>query len=173
MKKVALTLAVALAGIPAIAQSPANPLSTAEKNVYLSVKANIMGAAEEMPEADYSFKPTADVRTFGQLVGHVADGQYEFCGPVVGDHTESPNVEKTKTSKTELMEALRTAFAYCDKAFSGLTDTNAAEIVPFFNRKMPKLTMLSFNTAHTDEHYGNMVTYLRMKNLVPPSSQKH
>ena len=69
------------------------------------------------------------------------------------------------------MQALNAAFAYCDKAYDGMTDAHAAEMVKFFGREQAKLTVLAFNNAHNDEHYGNMVTYMRMKGLVPPSSE--
>ena len=157
--------------VPQLGAQSSDPLSAGAKNLYTMAKNNVLKSAEEMPETDYSFKPTDGVRTFGQLVGHVADGQYEFCSSVVGDKTEAPKVEKTKTTKADLIAGLKTAFAYCDKAYDTLTDAQAAGTVKFFNRDMAKLTVLSFNTAHTDEHYGNMVTYLRMKGLVPPSSK--
>ena len=149
-----------------------DPLSAGAKSLYTMAKNNVLKSAEEMPEPGYSFKPTDSVRTFGQLVGHVADGQYEFCSSVVGDNAKAPEVEKNKTTKADLMEGLKTAFDYCDKAYNSLTDAQAANSVKFFGRDMAKLTVLNFNTAHTDEHYGNMVTYLRMKGLVPPSSKK-
>ncbi len=162
---------VAMWAQTATTQSTANPLSGSTKLVYDHLKTYIIKSAEEMPEADYGYKPVATVRTFGQLVGHVADAQYEFCGPVNGDGKKSPDVEKTKTTKTELIAALKEAFAYCDQAYDSLTDAHAADMAKFGTREMPKLTVLSINNAHTDEHYGNMVTYLRMKGLVPPSSQ--
>jgi uncharacterized damage-inducible protein DinB len=165
-----------LAAMPfVVSQLPAqssDPLSAGAKTLYTMAKNNVLKSAEEMPEENYSFKPTESVRTFGQLVGHVADGQYEFCSSVVGDGVKPPEVEKNKTTKADLIEGLKTAFVYCDKAYNGLTDAQAAASVKFFGRDMAKLTVLNFNTAHTDEHYGNMVTYLRMKGLVPPSSKR-
>lgn len=171
MKKLVMCTAIAGLGMQIHAQSGSNPLSTSEKYVYAMVKDNVLKAAEEMPEENYAFKPTPEVRSFGQLIGHVADAQYEFCSPVLGDGTKPPDVEKNKSSKADLIQALKTAFAYCDTAYNGMTDAQAAQIVKFFGRDSPKLTILSYNIAHTDEHYGNIVTYLRMKGLVPPSSQ--
>jgi uncharacterized damage-inducible protein DinB len=162
----ALTFAVT-----ALRAQTADPLSSANKIMYNMVKANIVKAAAKMPESNYAFKPTPDVRSFGQLIGHIADAQYEFCGPVLGDKASEVSVEKTKTTKADLSQALTDAFAYCDKAYSAMTDAHAADIVPFFNYKLPKLSLLSFSTAHMDEHYGNIVTYMRLKNLVPPSSE--
>ena len=170
MKKLFLLAALPCMILPLQAQS-SNSLSSGAKMLYSMAKNNILKSAEEMPETDYSFKPTDSVRTFGQLVGHVADGQYEFCSSVVGDGAQPPEVEKSKTTKADLIAGLKTAFAYCDKAYDSLTDAQAASSVKFFGRDMARLTVLNFNTAHTDEHYGNMVTYLRMKGLVPPSSK--
>ena len=171
-------IALALAALPAFAQSNggestgvANPLSATTKYLYTMSKNDILKSAEEMPEADYSFKPVDTVRTFGQLVGHAADAQYEFCSAVLGG-TRPPSVEKSKTTKADLIAALKEAFSYCDRAYNGMTDAQGAEMVKFFGRDTPKLGLLEFNFGHNMEHYGNMVTYLRMKGLVPPSSQK-
>lgn len=160
----------ALIPVAMFAQAPANPLSAGTKMVYTIVKNNVLKSAEQMSEENYSFKPTPEVRSFGQMIGHIAEAQYEFCGPVL-DGRKAPDVEKTKTSKADLQQALKDGFAYCDKAYDSMTDTKAAEIVDFFGRKSPKLTLLDFNAAHTDEHYGNLVTYMRMKGMTPPSSQ--
>jgi len=178
MKK--LVLFVSLSSLPVLAQSNAqtasgpnaNPLSAANRHMYAMTKSDVLKAAEEMPEENYAFKPVATVRTFGQLVGHVADAQYEFCAAVVGDGKQPPGIEKSKTSKADLIQALKDGFAYCDQAYNNLTDAQAAQLVKFFGHDSPKLTILSFNVAHNMEHYGNMVTYLRIKGLVPPSSQQ-
>ena len=169
MKK--LFVILGLAGIQAFAQSTANPLSTTAKGMYGMTKSVVLAAAEEMPEANYSFQPVSTVRTFGQLVGHVADAQYEFCSPVRGDNNKGPGVEKNKTAKADLIQALKDGFAYCDEAYTGMTDAHAADMVQFFGHNLPKLSILNYNIAHNEEHYGNMVTYLRIKGLVPPSSQ--
>ncbi len=171
MKRFVLFAALPLIAAQLHAQSNAGPLIAASKGFNARVEGYVMKSAEEMPEENYAYKPTADVRSFGQLVGHVADAQYEFCGPILADGTKAPDVEKTKTSKADLVQALKAAFAYCEKAYDGMTDARAVETVKFFGFEMPKLELLNINTAHTDEHYGNMVTYLRMKGLVPPSSQ--
>jgi uncharacterized damage-inducible protein DinB len=124
-----------------------------------------------MPEENYAFKPTPDVRSFGQLVGHVADAQYGLCSTAIGEPSPMKGIEKTKTSKADLVAALKDAVAYCNKAFAGMTDAQGSQMVKFMNFNVAKLTVLSINTAHADEHYGNMVTYLRLKNIVPPSSE--
>jgi uncharacterized damage-inducible protein DinB len=150
---------------------PANPVTASERGFYSFVSGAVVGAAQKMPEEDYSFKPTPEVRSFGQLVGHVADASYAFCSQAGGEVNPSKNIEKTKTSKVDLVAALKDAVAYCNKTFEGMTDAKGSQMVKFMNFDMAKLTLLSINTAHTDEHYGNMVTYLRLKGIVPPTSE--
>lgn len=171
MKTLVLLFGISLTGIPVYAQANSNPLSAGEKGLYSYIKADLTKAAEKMPEENYAFKPTPEVRSFGQIIGHVADAQYMFCSTVLGDGMKPPGIEKSKTSKTDLVKALNDAFTYCDKAYDGMTDAHAAEMVKFFGHDMAKLGVLSINNAHSDEHYGNIVTYMRIKGLVPPSSE--
>lgn len=152
--------------------APANPITLSEKGVYGFMSNAVVKAAEKMPEENYSFKATPEVRSFGQLVGHVADANFMFCSQATGEANPSKgSVEKTKTSKADLVAALKDAVAYCNKAFDGLTDAQGSEMVQFHSFHLAKLTLLSLNTAHTDEHYGNMVTYMRLKGIVPPTSE--
>lgn len=155
---------------PAAAASQENPFSAHSKFMYGGIKAMLLSSADKMPEENYSFKPTDTVRSFGQILGHAADSQYMFCSIVLGEKNPAPQVEKTKTSKADLIAALKDAFAFCDKAYDGMTDTSAAQTVKLMGRDMPRLGVLAVNSAHTVEHYGNLVTYLRMKNIVPPTS---
>jgi uncharacterized damage-inducible protein DinB len=150
---------------------PANPITLSERGFYSFVSAAVVGAAQKMPEENYSFKPTPEVRTFGQLVGHVADASYGFCSQAIGEANPVKDIEKTKTSKADLVAALKDGVAYCNKAFDGMTDAKGSEMVKMFNFNLAKLTVFSINTAHTDEHYGNMVTYMRLKGIVPPTSE--
>ncbi len=149
-----------------------NPLSAHSKLVYLGLKNVLLRTAEKTPEENYSFKPTDAVRSFGQILGHVADSQYAFCSTVLGEKNPEPKIEQNKTSKADLIAALKDAFAYCDKAYDGMTDASAAQMVKFFGgRDTPKLGVLNVNNVHTVEHYGNLVTYMRLKNIVPPTSE--
>lgn len=171
MRKTVLLLSFSLTALLLDAQTVSDPLSAGNKGIYNIVKTNLVKAAEKMPEENYAFKPTPEVRSFGQIVGHVADAQYLFCSAALGEKNPALGIEKSKTTKADLVQALNDAFAYCDKAYNGMTDAHAAEIVKFFGRDQAKLTVLAFNSAHNDEHYGNIVTYMRMKGLVPPSSE--
>lgn len=154
----------------ALAMGQDNPFSTFNKRAFGQMKIWVLGSAEKMPEGNYSFKPTDAVRSFGQVVGHVADAQYLFCSIALGEKNPAPKIEQTKTSKGELIGALKDAFAYCDKAYDGMTDGDASQTVKLFGSDMPKPVVLTVNDMHLSEHYGNLVTYLRMKNIVPPSS---
>lgn len=132
----------------------------------------VIAAAEKMPEENYSFKPTPDVRSFGQLVGHLADSQYFFCASVVGETKPPDGFEKNKASKAELVAALKEAVAYCSTTNAGMTDAKGSEMMKMMNSDFAKLTVLSANTAHDYEHYGNMATYMRLKGIVPSTSEK-
>jgi len=152
-------------------QMPANPITQSERGLYAVISGSVVKAAEKMPEENYSFKPTPEVRSFGQLVGHVADANNMFCSQAAGEANPMKNIEKTKTSKADLVAALKDAVAYCNKAYDSMTDAKGSEMMKLFSYHLAKLTVLSLNTAHTDEHYGNMVTYFRLKGIVPPTSE--
>jgi uncharacterized damage-inducible protein DinB len=166
------TLLICLLGSAAVAAAQDNPLSAFNKRVYGQLKVGMLRSAEKVPEEFYSFKPTDAVRSFGQVFGHVADAQYLFCSIALGEKNPAPKIEQTKTAKADLISALKDAFAYCDMAYDGMTDASAAEMLKMFGSDTPKLGVLSVNNMHTAEHYGNLVTYMRLKNIVPPSSEQ-
>ena len=141
------------------------------KGMYDGMKMILLRAAEKMPEEYYNFKPTDAVRTYGQILGHIADAQYLFCALVLGEKKPAPQIEKTKITKADLIAALKEAFAYGDKAYATMTDESAVQTVKLFGQDTPKFNVLCVNGTHTISHYGNLVTYLRMKNIVPPTSE--
>jgi uncharacterized damage-inducible protein DinB len=139
--------------------------------LYDQFKGWLIASAEQMPQEHYGFKPSADVRNFGQIIGHVANASYMFCSAALGEAAPSmPNLEEV-TAKAELVNGIKAAFAYCDKAYQ-IPEENAMESVTFFGREGSKLWVLNFNAMHDAEHYGNLVTYMRMKGMTPPSSQR-
>ena len=164
---------VAQGNPPKATPAPAkdNPLSGHNKVIYGTLKNILLRAAEKMPEENYSFRPADGVRTYGQLVGHLADAQYFFCSAALGEKNPALNIEKTKTSKADLIAALKEAVAYCDRAYGGMTDASGAQAVKFMGTETPRLGVLNVNNFHNASHYGNLVTYMRMKNIVPPSSE--
>ena len=148
-----------------------SPLLTFNKDVYGGLKTILLRSAEKMPEENYSFKPTDAVRSYGQILGHLADAQYLFCSIALGENNPAPKIEQTKISKVDLIDALKGAFAYCDKAYDTMNDASATQMVLLFGGDTPKLGVLTVNSIHSVEHYGNLVTYMRLKNIVPPTSE--
>jgi uncharacterized damage-inducible protein DinB len=180
MRKLTLLICLVATGTVALAQAPAkfaepvsheNPFSAHNKFLYGGMKLILLRSAEKMPEENYSFKPTDVVRSYGQILGHVVDVQYAFCSVVRGEKDPNPNIEKTKTSKADLIAALKDAFAYCDRAYDGMTDTSGAILIKHMGMNSTKLGLLNGNALHMIEHYGNLVTYMRLKNIVPPTSE--
>jgi uncharacterized damage-inducible protein DinB len=134
----ALVAATAFGG-PCKPGTQNRPLSTFNKSAYTNVGQILLRAAEKMPEENYSFRPADSVRTYGQIIGHLADAQYMFCSTELGEKDPEPKIEQTRTSKADLIAALQAAFAYCDKAYDGLTDASAAQTVTLFGAPTPKL----------------------------------
>jgi uncharacterized damage-inducible protein DinB len=148
-----------------------DPMSKETKQLYTTVKGYILKSAEKMPESNYAFKPSPEVRNYAAILGHLADDQFFFCSAAKGE-TKDTKIEKEVTSKAALLEELKTAFAYCDSAYDALTDTAAPTMMKFGQGERTLSGILNFNVAHDFEHYGNLITYLRIKGLVPPSSEK-
>jgi uncharacterized damage-inducible protein DinB len=174
---VAQTPAAAPAQVPAAqatpATPPAQPLSATLKSMWDGLKLNLVQSAEKMPEADYGFQPTKDVRTFGQMIAHVANSSFSYCARGKGeDNPNKEDFEKTKTAKADIVKALNDAVAYCDGVYGGMTDAAAMELVKAGQNLAPKARYLITNISHDNEHYGNLVTYMRLKGLVPPSTER-
>jgi uncharacterized damage-inducible protein DinB len=171
--RTALAFVIALA-LPQAAAAQ-EPLSRALGQQWDGAKGNIVASADQMPEAEYGFKPVDSVRSFGAILAHIAGANYVFCAPALG--TKAPyaedHFEKAAKSKAEIVKALRESVAFCDKAFTALTDRTAAEMVPaaFGSGQTSRASALLGNIGHLQEHYGNLVTYFRIKGLVPPSSR--
>ena len=166
-----LIATLVLINCAALAQTPdLKSVSGYPKMVQKQVTGWIERAAEKMPEEEYAFKPDPASRSFGQILGHIADADYLFCSTVLGESSPSPGIEKSKTTKSELRAALHDAFTYCNRAYDALTDAGANETVKAFGQERNKLGALWFNASHNLEHYGNLVVYMRTKGIVPPSS---
>ncbi len=167
------SLAPALASNQTTAEAnhqKANPLAAHGREIHDGVKLILLRSAALMPDERYGFRPVETVRSFGQIIGHVADAQYIFCSAVRGERNPVPDIERTKVSKADLIAALEGAFAYCDKAWDGMTDVNGAGLVKAMGSDMPRLGVMNVNHLHLLEHYGNLVTYMRINGLVPPTS---
>jgi uncharacterized damage-inducible protein DinB len=170
----ALVLALGLLPAAAHAQQPAAADAgvAALRDNWRQVTAHITTAAEELPEADYGYRPVATVRTFGQMIAHVAGAQYMMCAAALGEPArEEDAIERTATTKAALVRALKESTEYCARAYA---QTSAAASAPaqLFGQKQPRFHALALNAVHNGEHYGNLITYLRMKGIVPPSSRR-
>lgn len=137
-----------------------------------AVRSLVLRTAEKVPEDLYSFKPTPEVRSLGSVIGHIADGNNLLCGMANGDKPAFNQANEKKTTRADLVAALKASFAACDKVFDATTDANASTPVDLFGQKQTRLGVLAFNNSHMWEHYGNLVTYMRLKNIVPPSSER-
>jgi len=169
MKRILCISLFVLAG-PLAAQSAPGAVASAGA-VWSSSIANIIKSAEQAPESLYSYKATPEVRSFGQLIGHVAGAQYSYCSAVLGEPLKAEDdIEKTKTSKADLVDAIKASTEYCKKAYA-VSDAAAQSMVKVFGQDRTKLYALIANASHDSEHYGNIVTYLRLNKMIPPSSQ--
>jgi hypothetical protein len=160
-------LAAVCAGSSIYAQTPAAEL----KGFYTGIKSNMMKAAEKMPEGEYSFKATPEVRTFGALIAHVADSQGRTCAAVGGG--TAPPSSGSKTAKADLVAALKASFDVCDGVMNSLTDEDAMKTIAMGRGgQRTKLGTLWGIMAHSNEEYGYLAVYMRLKNIVPPSSER-
>ena len=149
----------------------ANPLSAEVQGRYAPMKGFILKAADAMPAEDYSFKPTPDIRTFARVVNHVTEAQNRSCGALNGTATPKPAPAET-ADKATVVDALKASFAECDKAFAALTDANVTEMIQAGQTKRSRLGIAWGTVTHDTEQYATLALYMRLKGLVPPSSEK-
>lgn len=167
--------AIALA-VTATAAAAQNPVSDSIRSSWTGVKRNISESAEQMPEADYAFKPVDSVRTFGEILAHVAGANYALCSAAKGEKAPfaEDHFEKSAKTRAAIIKAVADSHTYCDGAYTALTDATAGQQVtnPFSPGQSPRASQLIGNIGHDNEHYGNLVTYFRIKGMVPPSSKR-
>jgi uncharacterized damage-inducible protein DinB len=171
-------------GIPAVAQtgqqtSPKDPMATWLHNAFNTNRKNIVRSAEKVPEELYGLRPgpQVEVRTFGQILGHLANFNYLWCSQAKGEKNPGQGNDFEKlASKAALIRALSDAFTYCDGVYAALTDPSGLEIITVTQEngrqaQVPRMSLLVLNYGHNNDHYGNMVTYMRIKSIVPASSE--
>lgn len=170
-----LALFILLPGL-AVAQDDAgaaNNVTQSMKGLQDITSSNLIQTAEILDEALYAYRPTDGVRTAGQILAHVANSQFAFCAGATGEkNPNKQNYEETATTKADIVAALKAGFGYCDEVYAKMTDAAGAEMHKFFGNEMAATAILAFNAAHNYEHYGNLVTYMRMNGIVPPSSRR-
>jgi hypothetical protein len=169
MKKTLLPAVTLTIGL--YAQGRGGPVSmSADLNAkYTAIKTNITKAADAMPEDGYALQPSKEERNFGAWVAHVADSQAGACSGIAGARKQIGAA--AKTSKADLVAALKESFDICDAVYSGTTDANAADMVASFGGQMPRAAALYGTIIHDNECYGSMAVYMRLKGLVPPSTE--
>lgn len=171
MVRVIRVLSVLFLALAIPASIAAQPAADGYRLPYDIVKGNITKAAEQMTEANYGFKATPEVRSFGQLLGHITDANFMICSAASGEKSRATGDAEKLASKAEIQKALADSFAFCDKAWGIVGGARGAVAVDLFGMKFTGASAMSFNSAHDWEHYGNIVTYMRLKGMVPPSSQ--
>ncbi len=171
----AATLTAGIAGSAGQTRGAAQPVSDALRSSWDSAKKNIRDTADVVPEATYAFSPVpGTVRTLGEIIGHVAGANYEFCSAAKGEKSPHPEAAFEKlATKAALIKAWDESVTYCDGVFKNLTDKSAVDPIemPFGMGKGVRTSALLGNIGHLNEHYGNLVTYMRLKGIVPPTSR--
>jgi uncharacterized damage-inducible protein DinB len=161
---------IALPGFAGAQAAPPGAVST-QRELWRDITRNFTQAAREVPESLYAFRPAPTVRTFGEIVGHVAGSQYNMCAVALGEPPRPEDaVERSKTIKADLVAALQASTEFCDRAYAQ-SDAMAHRQGELFGRTRTRLWILGLNAIHNGEHYGNLVTYMRINGLVPPSSR--
>jgi uncharacterized damage-inducible protein DinB len=184
MRSLVLTVCVMSMALPAAAQTSDSgfgdlaslSIAAVTKGMHANIRRNLAEAAEAMPAADYAFKPTPEVRSFGQLIGHVANANFFFCSQASGEKSPAAGDYEKTADKAALVKALNDSLAFCDAAYAGTTDSNFNQTIktpaPGGPRDATRGGVLIFNTAHNNEHYGNIIVYMRLKGRVPPSTAR-
>jgi uncharacterized damage-inducible protein DinB len=177
-RKIVLATGFCLAAGGAFAQSTpaanasANPYTSAVQQQAKTIQGLVLRTAEKVPEELYSFKPTEAVRSLGGLLGHIADANFLICR-FANDEKPKMDMSREKlATKAEIISALKESFAFCDGVAAKITDANGSAPVTLFGQPNTKFGVLDFSNNHVWEHYGNLVTYMRLKNIVPPSSER-
>lgn len=163
--------AVMTSAMPAAAQSN---LAGALVTMNAGVARNVVEAAEKMPDADFAFQPAPDktVRTFAGFVGHIANANFNYCARAKGEANPNKEDFEKVTDKAKLVAGIKAATTYCDAVYKAQTDASLTEMLTMGQSQQPRGQLLVQNISHNNEHYGNLVTYMRMKGLVPPSTER-
>jgi len=152
--------------------APVTPFSDVQRG-YASLKANILKSADKMPAEDYTFRPTPEVRTFARVVNHVTEAQWHSCGAINGTaEAAQPKVPAETADKAAIVAALQASFAECDKAYASLTEGNMLQMISLGPITRARIGYAWGNVSHDNEQYATLALYMRLKGLVPPSSEK-
>ena len=153
-------------------------LAGSAKAMHAMIRRNLAEAAANMPANEYAFRPTPQVRTFGQIIGHVVDANFFFCSQAAGEKSPATADYEQITDKAALVKALNDSLVYCDRVYAVTSDANfiqpmqIAHVVGAGSTSTVRGAVLMYNIAHNNEHYGNLAVYMRLKGLVPPSTAR-
>jgi hypothetical protein len=176
LKRNAILIAtIALSASACVAQAPAaTPTGPAGEvqAAYNRLKPNVLKAAEKMPEADFQYKPTPDIRTFARIVNHVTEAQFHTCSALNGTAFDPKSVPSDTADKATVIARLKASFAACDTAYEALTDATITEALTVGPVKRSRIGLAWGNVSHDNEQYAELSTYLRLKGLVPPTAEK-
>jgi hypothetical protein len=178
MRTILTTAIFSISTAMVFGQAPATPPPTPGVGPevlrsYNGLKANILKSADKMPEDLYSFKPTPDIRVFARILTHVIEAQTASCGFVNGTSpADFPKTPAETAPKAEIVAALKVSFDSCDKAFATLTDANATELLSAGRGKRSRVGLLWGTVSHDNEQYAQLATYMRLKNITPPSASE-
>jgi uncharacterized damage-inducible protein DinB len=174
-------LVMTIVATSAAAQAPASPRPPQTFTAYLqgqyaTLKRNISGSAEKMPAEHFGFRPVPEVMTYGELINHIVETQYAYCNAVKGGANPAAGKNFKVTDKAAIIQVVKESFAYCDDAFAELSETKALEMVTAGTapnqRQLARANQMTQLVVHGNEHYGNLITYMRIKGIVPPSSSQ-
>lgn len=169
MIKRAIIVALLAAAGTLPGQTPLSIISEV-RDAYNLRKGDLTKAADKMAAEDYGFKPVAELRTFGETLAHVADVQMGLCAAAKGER-KSVNAA-SKTSKADLVAALKASFDECDSAFDSMTEATAKQVIKTGSVERSRLGTLLYATTHDTEEYGYLAMYLRLKDITPPSTER-
>jgi uncharacterized damage-inducible protein DinB len=153
-------------------------LAGSAKAMHAMIRRDLAEAAENMPADEYAFRPTPQVRSFGQIIGHVVDANFFFCSQAAGEKSAATVDHEQITDKAGLVKALNDSLVYCDRVYAATTDANfvqplqIANVVGTGSTNTVRGAVLLYNIAHNYEHYGNLAVYMRLKGHVPPSTAR-
>ena len=171
MTKRILATALLLASASTALRAQAPSHAAQARDLWKNIIGYVNEAAKELPDSLYGYRPTPEVRSFGELFAHIAGSQQMFCAMALGEKAPAEDaVEKSAKTKAEIVAALDASNTYCERAYAQ-SDGQLAPVVDMFGMKQPRFFALILNASHDDEHYGNVVTYMRMNKMVPPSSR--
>ncbi len=173
----ALTLSASafaqMAPMPGMTPPPSNGPASEVQLAYNRLKPNVLKAADKMPDADYQFKPTPEIRAYARIVNHITEAQFRTCATLNGGKFDATKVPSDTANKAAVVAGLKASFDECDKAYATLTDANATEMMPMGpTNKRSKIGLAWGNVSHDNEQYAELSTYLRLKGLVPPTAEK-